>query len=140
MHEKYPDSKNNCYQYFGDLVLIKTQNSFNGKNFFCLDREIFQKYKALIIKPRFKTIDDYCRVYVTSYEGVEVPLHRILSNPIGNNEVTLLNDDPSDLRMVNFWETTKGKIARSLEEKKLQARWITPIDEYLQEIFKNPFR
>lgn len=120
-------------KYVGDLVLVKTLNCYKGKDYFFLDREIFIKFKEDLNKPKFKRLtDDNYRVYVTTRKGIEVALHRHLSNPHGNNEITLLNDDPTDLRMINLFETIKGKVARMVENKNQQARWIIPIEQYFQ--------
>lgn len=126
------------YKDFDELILVKTINYYNDKyNYFGIDSELFKKFHKDIINPKFKkTNKGIYRVFVTTSNGKDVPLHRLICASIESNEVTLLNDDPIDLRLINFWEDTKGKIAHFHEKNQL-GRWITPLSHVIKQKIDN---
>jgi len=74
-------------------------------------------------------------------DGREVLLHRLIVDPEGNDEVVIINDDPSDLRLINLWKVGRGKTAHLKEgEKEQRARWIKPINENLQKMVKENYK
>jgi hypothetical protein len=131
-----------------ELIMMKMRNSYETyieKNLviiqvsskeevldIAIDIEDFQTISSLSHLKSVKT-NGRRLIYGVTQDGKSVPLHRLIAKAEENEEVLILNEDFTDLRLINLKKVPKGT-GKLEDAKERLARNIKPVKEVLNEL------